>query len=83
VQSLWIHNIAIMTGLVTSTTTPPPLKLIAGGSSTSTTRQPITSSQTTCWIPAAVYIPSAVKMSLPCGAGIMPVALANPQPGRG
>ena len=28
-QSLWIHNIAIMTGLVTSTTTPPLLKLAA------------------------------------------------------
>ena len=68
-QSLWIHNIAIMTGLVTSTTTPPLLKLVASwrlNVDNPATYHLRLDDMLDIW---RGFVPSAVKMSLPCGAG--------------
>ena len=69
VQSLWIHNIAIMTGLVTSTTTPPLLKLVASWrlsvDNSATYHLNLNDILDTCGDSAR----SAAKMSLPCGGG--------------
>ena len=66
-QSLWIHNIAIMTGLVTSTTTPPLLKLVASWrlsvDNSATYHLNLNDILDTCGDSAR----SAAKMSLPCG----------------
>ncbi len=66
-QSLWIHNIAIMTGLVTSTTTPPLLKLVASWrlnvDYSATYHLNLNDILDTCGDSAR----SAAKMSLPCG----------------
>ena len=83
-QSLWIHNIAIMTGLVTSTTTPPLLKLVASWrlnvDYSATYHLNLNDILDTCGdsVPVSGEDEPSVR-----GARIMLAALANHQPDQG